>query len=93
MKDCILHATLTKGTWVIMATDMVADPGLIKGNAVSMVLNCGSEEEVKASYSKLADGGKATHPLETTFWGALFGDLTDRYGNNWVLHFDQNNPQ
>ena len=30
------------------------------------------------------------HSLENTFWGALFGGLTDRFGNHWLLHFDKN---
>jgi PhnB protein len=90
MKDCILHATLTRGSLVIMASDMVAEKGLIKGNAVSLMLNCSSETEISNYYAKLADGGEATHPLENSFWGALFGDLTDKFGNQWLLHFDKN---
>lgn len=89
MKDCILHATLTNGRLIIMASDMVAEKGLIKGNAVSLMLNCSSEAEVKTCYQKLVSGGIATHPLEISFWGALFGDLTDKYGNQWLLHFDK----
>ena len=88
MKDCILHATLTNGAILIMASDMVGDKGLIKGNAVSLMLNCSSEEEIRDFYSRLSDGGEPTHPLEISFWGALFGDLTDKFGNQWLLHFD-----
>jgi len=89
MRDCILHSTLTKGALVLMASDMVAEEGLKKGNAVSLMLNCSSEEEIKKTYASLSAGGKATHPLEDTFWGAVFGDLTDRFGNHWLLHFDK----
>ena len=89
MKDCILHATLTNGTLLIMASDMVGEKGLIKGTAVSLMLNCSSEDEIRDYYTKLSLGGEATHPLEISFWGALFGDLTDKYGNQWLLHFDK----
>jgi len=88
MKKSILHATLTKNGWVIMGSDMVGEGGLIKGNAMSLMLNCGSEKEVRELYKKLAAGGKPTHPIENTFWGALFGDLVDQFGNHWLLHFD-----
>ena len=52
MKDCILHSTLTKDGLVLMATDCVPDPGLIKGNAVSLVLNCNSHEEINSFLQK-----------------------------------------
>ena len=93
MKEFILHSTLSKGTLVLMASDMVGEQGLIKGNAVSLMLNCNSEEEIKSCYEKLSDGGQSTHPLENTFWGAVFGDLIDKFGNHWLLHFDKNQKQ
>jgi PhnB protein len=86
MKDYILHASLTSGDMVLLGTDMVGEHGLIHGNAVSMVLHCGSVQETERLYDSLSSGGERTHPLEISFWGALSGDLIDRYGNPWVLH-------
>ncbi|MBL0341338.1 MAG: VOC family protein [Bacteroidetes bacterium] len=93
MRKCILHATLTNGTLVLMGSDMVGNDGLQKGNAVSLSLHCSSEEQIKLCYKKLAAGGIQNHPVETTFFGALLGDLTDRYGNHWLLHFGMNKRQ
>lgn len=90
MKDCILHAILTKGDLVLMASDMVSEKGLQKGNTVSLMLDCNSEEEINRCYKMLSEEGEPTHPLEISFWGAYFGDLTDKYGNHWLLHFDKN---
>ena len=87
MKECILHATLTKEALVLQGSDMVPPSGLVKGNAVSLSLDCSSEEEIKMVYTKLSAQGKANHPLEDTFWGALFGDLTDKFGNHWILNY------
>lgn len=89
MKDCILHATLTNGNSVIMATDMSPQNGIKKGNTISIMVDCSSELEIKTLYENLLAGGSSNHPLEVTFWGALFGDLTDKYGNHWLLHFTQ----
>ena len=89
MKRSILHSTLTKGDLVIMASDMVEEQGLLKGNSVSLMLNCCSEDEIKSCYARLAKGGRAKHTLKNTFWGALFGDLTDKFGNNWLLHYSE----
>ena len=90
MKDCILHSTLTKDQLVLMGSDIVPQSGLLKGNAVSLFLNCRSEEEIKNYYKKLSSGGNSDHPLENTFWGALFGDLTDKFGNHWLLSYNKN---
>lgn len=89
MKDRILHATLTRKQLILMGSDMVPEGGLLRGNAVSMSLECSSEGEIRSTYEKLATGGKKDHPLEDTFWGALFGDLTDKFGNHWLLHFER----
>lgn len=89
MKDSILHATLTDGPTTLMGSDMVPQSGLLRGNSVSLSLICRSEEEIREKYQKLAEGGSADHPIENSFWGALFGDLTDKYGNHWLLSFEQ----
>jgi PhnB protein len=87
MSQHILHSTLNRGDLLIMASDMAPKGGLVKGNSVSLLLDCESEEEIRNCYSKLSSGGSPDHPLENTFWGALFGDLTDRFGNRWLLNF------
>ncbi len=90
MKNCILHAQLTKDKLQLMGSDMVPKEGLIKGNTVSLSLHCKSEKEIQTFYEKLSVKGKPTHPIEKTFFGSLLGGLTDRYGNNWLLIFENN---
>jgi PhnB protein len=90
MKNFILHSTLTNGNLVLMASDMVSEKGLVRGNAISLMLNCTSEEEIRSIFKKLSEGGIIGHKLEDTFWGAIIGDFTDKFGNNWLLHYDKN---
>ena len=90
MKECILHASLVKDCLVRMGSDMVGEKGLIKGNNVSLAINCSSDEEIQNFYEKLSAGGNKDHALEESFWGATFGDLTDKYGNHWLLNFEKN---
>jgi len=85
MRNCILHATLKSNDLVLMGTDMVGADGLTKGNAVSMMMQCDSLQELQAFYKKLANGGRETHPVERTFRGAWVGGLTDKYGHSWLL--------
>ncbi len=86
MKKCIVHSTLKSGDIVIMGSDM-APENLIKGNAVSMMLTFNSEEEIRKAYTNLSKDGDASHPLEVTFFGALFGHLTDKFGHQWMFHY------
>jgi PhnB protein len=87
MKDCILHSTLTNDSLVLLGSDMAPSSGLVKGNAVSLSLDCASEDEIRECYFKLSAGGTSDYPLEETFWGALFGGLTDRFGHHWLLNY------
>ena len=89
IKGYILHARLTKDGLSLLASDMVPESGLAVGNAISLMLGCSSAEEIRHCYEKLSAGGQPTHPLEDTFYGALMGDLTDKYGNHWLLNFDK----
>ena len=87
MKDYILQATLISGQFVLTGSDMVGDDGLLKGNTVSLMLHCGSEQELKRCYRRLSAGGRQTHPVSESIWGDMSGDLTDKFGNQWLLHY------
>jgi PhnB protein len=88
MRDCILHASLTCDELCILASDMVGEMGLIRGNSVALMLDCTSADELNRLSDKLSEGGRILHPVETTKWGALLCDFSDKFGNNWILHFD-----
>lgn len=74
---------------LLMGSDIVGEKGLLKGNSVSLVFRCNNEPEIRRLYQNLSSGGQQTHPLGTSFWGALFGTLTDRFGNHWMLVYDE----
>jgi PhnB protein len=87
-KDQIMHASLTNKGIVLMASDMSPN-NITKGNNISLMLNCSSEEEINGFYSKLSAGGQASHPPKKEFWGAVFGNLTDKFGIQWMLNYNQ----
>lgn len=86
----ILHASLRKDGLILMASDMTDREGVIKGNAISLALNCSSNREIRDYFDRLSRGGQITDPLKEQFWGSLFGSLIDRYGVNWLLNYEQN---
>lgn len=85
MKTYIVQASLKRDDLVLMGTDMT-DEELLWGNAVSILLDCNDEDRLKAYYHNLEAEAKATQPLQETYWGELFGRLTDKYGNHWLFH-------
>jgi PhnB protein len=87
MKNSILHATLERGRLIIMATDIVGESGLRRGNSVSLLLHCESENEIHQVYKKLSEGGSPSLPPSETDSGGLTGSLVDKFGNEWLLNF------
>lgn len=84
-KERILQGTLRNGKMLLVGTDMVGEMGLIKGNSVSIVLNCSNEKDARSSYKKLLAGGSQVEPLWMNHYGMLVGGLTDKYGYHWIL--------
>jgi PhnB protein len=62
------------------------------GNNFSISVNTGAKEEAERIFNSLSDGGKVIMPMENTFWGSYFGMLTDKFGINWMVSFELNQP-
>lgn len=53
---------------------------------ISLALGTTDQNEAKRIFESLGKDGKIEMPLEKTFWGALFGMLTDKYGIDWMVN-------
>lgn len=89
MKSYIVHAELKSENFILMATDMVEEKGLNIGNAISILIDCDSKDEMEILYNKLSENGEISFPISETYWGAFFGGLKDKFGNNWLLNYKQ----
>jgi PhnB protein len=85
--DRILHAELSKGPVVLMASDTLPGMPFIQGNNFAISISCDSEAELQRLFAALGEGGSVTMPLHDAFWGGRFGMLTDRFGIGWMLSF------
>lgn len=45
-----------------------------------------SRSEADALYTALAAGGEAKQPMHEAFWGDYYGDLTDKFGIQWMIN-------
>lgn len=59
------------------------------GTNFSISVNTDSKEEADRIFQALSSGGKVTMPMDTTFWGSYFGMLTDKFGINWMVSFEE----
>lgn len=84
----VLHAALKKDALLLMASDAGMQP-VGKGDMVSLSLQCGSPEEITRLFARLSAGGTVTVPLAEAFWGDTFGMLTDQFGIDWMLSYNQ----
>ncbi|HZY61114.1 MAG TPA: VOC family protein [Edaphobacter sp.] len=84
----VLHARLSKGSQVIMASDCPPGNPVQMGNNISISVQCDSNQEVDNLFKSLGEGGKVLLPAQDMFWGAYFGMLTDKFGINWMFNHD-----
>ena len=88
-RDRTMHAKLTKGSCVLMASDIMPGMPFQRGNNFYICLNCESLEETERVFAALGEKGKVTMPLQDTFWGARFGLITDQFDVNWMFNFEK----
>lgn len=82
----IMHSTLKKGGWTLMASDMMDPSSFTKGDNVDLCLVCESKEELESLYAKLSAGGKIFMKLEQQSFG-WYAQFTDKFGTEWMLQF------
>ncbi|MBN9380354.1 MAG: SRPBCC domain-containing protein [Chitinophagaceae bacterium] len=95
IKNMVLHVELPiTGNHILMATDAPKEMGftLIQGNNMHISIEPETREEAKRIFDELSAGGNITMPLQDMFFGAYFGEFTDKYGINWMINF-QNKKQ
>ena len=84
--DLVLHARLTQGSAIIMASDCAPGTALQQGNNFAISVDCESRAEVDKLFASLGEKGKVCMPVQDMFWGDYFGMLTDQFGINWMFN-------
>ena len=96
MGNRIMHVSLpiSKET-MIMGSDTGGEwaASYKQGNNFSISINASSKEEADRLFNGLSEGGQVTMPLNNTFWGDYFGMLTDKFGINWMMSFNEQQAQ
>lgn len=89
-KDKVLHMELVAGGVTLFMTD---EESVSHGNGIHLALELANEAEAHAAFAKLSAGGTVLHPLQPAFWGALHGEIKDKYGILWMITNTVNQSQ
>ncbi len=94
-KKQIMHARLNFWGGDICASDAMdtekePSPSSSRPQLVKLMLPFDDLQQAQTTFVKLAEGGQITMPLEKQFWGDTYGELTDKFGVQWL--FDCSEP-
>jgi PhnB protein len=88
-KDRIMHARLSKGPAVLMASDNMPGMEYHQGDNYFVNLDCESVEEIEKYFSAIGEKGTIIMPLQETFWAKRFAMLRDRFGVRWMFNLEK----
>lgn len=89
VKQMVLHVELPIiGQYVLMGTDAPKEMGftVTQGNNMHICIEPETRAEAERIFHQLSAGGTITMPLKDMFFGAYFGEFTDKYGINWMIN-------
>ena len=95
VKDLVLNGSieLPNGGTFMFSDNMPGMPFTI-GNQITTAIIFDHVEDTRATYEKLSADGQIVMPLQETYWSPLYGNPTDKFGNQWQLDtLSENNEQ
>ena len=85
--DKIMHGMLeTDSGFTLMGADAPPGMDLNSGDNMAVSLSGDDADELRGYFTKLADGGSITMPLEKQMWGDEFGMCVDQFGIPWMVN-------
>jgi PhnB protein len=84
-RDKIMHARLTVGDQVLMASDAPPEH-YQKPQGFSVSIGIKDPAEAERIFNALAENGTVQMPLQQTFWARSFGMCVDRFGIAWMVN-------
>lgn len=89
--DKVMHAGLRVGGALVMASDGCSeDAAGFKGFSLS--LSVPDAATADRMFAALAESGEVQMPLGRTFWSPRFGMVTDRFGVQWMINQEEEQP-
>ncbi len=87
-RDKVLHARMTVGDTVLMASDAPPDH-YEKPQGFSVTVQIKDPVEAERIFNALAENGSVQMPFQETFWATRFGMCVDRFGIPWMVNCEK----
>jgi PhnB protein len=81
--DDIMHSEFRAENIHFFASDGIPGSTAVNGNRITLTINFTSVDEQASVFAALAAGGEIKQPLADQFWGAKYGEVTDKFGVHW----------
>jgi PhnB protein len=83
--DDVMHARLKDGTFELMASD--SSKASDKMAKVELAINGpgSAEAQMREIFKKLSEGGEVKMELAAMPWGDIYGQITDKFGVDWMM--------
>ena len=84
-RNLVMHATFVAGDVRFMASD--GRPGSGPDGKDDIVLSLATKDAAEGErvFAALSEGGTVEMPLADAFWDGRFGQVTDRFGVQWMV--------
>jgi PhnB protein len=84
-RNLVMHSTLNICGSNVMFSDTFPGMPFTVGNNINLAVVINDVENLRKYFNNLQEGGKVTMELQETFWSKSFGQLTDKFGINWMF--------
>ena len=92
IKNRVMHVGIDLGEQMLMGSDIM--PGMNNrpfktGDNSYISLHPDSREEADRLFNELSEGGTVEMPMVDQFWGDYFGSFIDKFGNCWMINYNE----
>lgn len=84
LKGKLMHASLTGGDVQLFGSD--TSGASAKAAKVTISLGGTNVEKLTGFFNRLSEGATVDHELKKESWGDIFGQLTDKFGVDWMVN-------
>lgn len=87
-EDAVAHGVLTGPVSLYAADAAVGESALATHGLMFTLLGAAPPTTLHLWFDQLADGGRVVEALEERPWGAVDGQVVDRFGLHWLVGYE-----